>query len=431
MAVPSTLRIGVVATRLGGTDGVSLEADAWSRTLQGFGHVIHAFAGHTEAPVERCRVVPLAFFGHPDVAAINASVYGTAHAETEQVRSARDRLEALAHELRYELECWAGELDLDLLIAENTLSLPVHLPLGLAIGRLARRSGMPVLAHHHDLPWERSRFTPNAVEDVLDEAFPPRLPNIHHVCINSRQRGELERRVGRVARVIPNVIEMDEPVGWADQAGRLRRALGLSDDDLLVLQPTRVVPRKGIEHAIELVRRLERPAVLMVTGASGDEGDEYRAHLDELARLLDVRVVWASDLVAARRERQDPGSRAYSLDDAFQAADLVAYPSLLEGFGRGFLAAVRHRRPIVINRYPVYDADIRPLGFEAVELDGFVSEATVAQVRTVLDDPDLRGQWADHNEALVRRHFSTDVLRKELRSVLEEILSQTAVDATT
>jgi hypothetical protein len=151
MAARSTLRIGVVATRIGGTDGVSLEADAWSRTLQGFGHEIHAFAGRTETPVAR-----------------------------------------------YELGCWAEELDLDLLIAENTLSLPVHLPLGMAIGRLAGRSGLPVMAHHHDLPWERSRFTRNAVEDVLDEAFPPRLPNIHHVCINSRQRGELERRVASV-----------------------------------------------------------------------------------------------------------------------------------------------------------------------------------------------------------------------------------------
>jgi hypothetical protein len=37
------------------------------------------------------------------------------------------------------------------------------------------------------------------------------------------------------------------------------REIGLRDDDVFMLQPTRVVMRKGIEHAIELVRRLDNP----------------------------------------------------------------------------------------------------------------------------------------------------------------------------
>ena len=43
----------------------------------------------------------------------------------------------------------------------------------------------------------------------------------------------------------------------------------------LLLQPTRVVQRKGIEHAIELVHRLQRKAKLVISHASGDEGHDY------------------------------------------------------------------------------------------------------------------------------------------------------------
>lgn len=422
MATPTTFRIGVVATRLGGTDGVSLEADAWSRVLHEFGHEVHVFTGLAERPIERCRVSPRAFFGHAEVATINASVFGTSEAGTDDVVAARRRLASMAQDLQAELERWIAGARLDLIIAENTLALPVHLPLGLALARTASKLDLPLLARHHDLPWERSRFAPNVVEDVLDEAFPPRLPNVHHTCINSRQCWELEQRLGRRTRVIPNVIEMDDEVASDGRADQLRQELGLADNELFVLQPTRVVPRKGIEHAIELVCRLARPAALVVSGASGDEGRAYGAHLEELARLLDVHVVWAAHIIAARRGPLTNGAVTFSLDDAFEAADLVTYPSLVEGFGRAVLAAARHRRPLVVNRYPVYDRDIRPLGFKAVEMEGFVSEATVAEVRAVLGDPALRAAWADHNAQLVRRHFSTDVLRRALQATLDEIL---------
>ncbi len=425
MADPARLRIGVVATRLGGTDGVSLETDTWARVLRELGHVVECFVGLAQTPLHPCTIVPKAFFGHPDVETITANVFGTDGGDSEPVRQARQRCEVLAAELRRELEHWISGSGLELLIAENTLSLPIHLPLGLAISRLAASTGMPVLAHHHDLPWERSRFKPSAVEDYLEEAFPPRLPNVHHACINSQQRAEIHRRIGRTARVIPNVIELERPPRSADRSRRVRHALGLAAGELLVLQPTRVVPRKGIEHAIELVRRLQRPAALVVTGAAGDEGREHGAHLEALARRDGVHVVWAWERFAAGGA-SDSGQERFSLDEAFEAADLVTYPSRLEGFGRALLAAARHRRPIVVNRYPIYDRDIRPLGFKAIEMQGDVGETPLAEVRALLDDPRLRAAWADRNERIVRRHFSVDVLRRELPAALAESLGDRA-----
>jgi hypothetical protein len=46
-----------------------------------------------------------------------------------------------------------------------------------------------------------------------------------------------------------------------DYASDVRQALEIKDDELFILQPTRVVARKGIEHAIELDGYVTRSAV--------------------------------------------------------------------------------------------------------------------------------------------------------------------------
>ncbi len=197
--------------------------------------------------------------------------------------------------------------------------------------------------------------------------------------------------------------------------------LGLPEDHLFVLQPVRVIPRKGIEHAVELLARLDRPASLVISHASGDEGPQYAERIREFARLLDVAVIWAADRVTAERGRLADGRRTYTLADMYDAADLVTYPSLIEGFGNAYLEAVYHRRPIFVNRYAVYEVDIRPHGFRSVEMNGFVTEATLAEIRALLDDPARIKEWTDVNYDLGLRHFSHQTVRRGLRAELMEM----------
>jgi glycosyltransferase involved in cell wall biosynthesis len=201
----------------------------------------------------------------------------------------------------------------------------------------------------------------------------------------------------------------------------LRAELGLGDDELFVLQPVRVIPRKGIEHAVELLARLNRPARLVISHASGDEGLAYEARIREFARLLRVDVLWAAERVAATRGVAGDGRTTYSLADMYDACDLVTYPSLIEGFGNAYLEAVYHRRPVFVNRYPVYDLDIRPKGFRNVEMDGFVTEAAVEETRALLDDAARIADWTEANYQLGLRHFSHRVVRDGLRAELAAI----------
>jgi glycosyltransferase involved in cell wall biosynthesis len=416
-----TLRIGFVATRFAGVDGVSLEAEKWADVLREDGHEIFYFGGIVDRPADHARTVPEAFFGHPDVAAISAAVFG-AGAASGRSRATGRLVDRLTSHLEEELRAFARQYELDLLVPENALAIPMHLPLGLAITRFAAETGMPILAHHHDLPWERQRFQVNAANDLIGAAFPPALANVHHVCINTAQREQLARRLGRTARVIPNVMDFEHPPAARDGVrAEVRAGLGLADDELLVLQPVRVVPRKGIEHAVQLLARLRRPARLVISHPSGDEGLDYEQHIRELARLLDVDIVWAADRIAERAGRLPDGRSSYSLGDLYGAADLITYPSLIEGFGNAYLEAIYHRRPVFVNRYAVFDLDIRPLGFRNVEMDGYLTEASVAETRALLDDPARVAEWAETNYRLGRRHFSYDVVRRGLRAELADL----------
>src|SRR4030095_11924035 len=104
--------------------------------------------------------------------------------------------------------------------------------------------------HHQNFAWERERFVLNGVTDYLLAAFPPSLPHIEHVVINSMAQKELARRHALASVIIPNVLDFETPPPALDEYNAdLRREIGLREDDLFILQPTRVVARKGIEHA--------------------------------------------------------------------------------------------------------------------------------------------------------------------------------------
>jgi glycosyltransferase involved in cell wall biosynthesis len=105
-------------------------------------------------------------------------------------------------------------------------------------------------------------------------------------------------------------------------------------------------------------------------------------------------------------------------------ADLVTYPSSIEGFGNAFLEAVYYWRPILVNNYSIYEVDIRPKGFRAVWFDGFISEDTLTRVRNILSDPSMAQEWAEENYQLAKRYFSFTVLERRLYSILADCLGE-------
>jgi len=222
--------------------------------------------------------------------------------------------------------------------------------------------------------------------------------------------------------LVPNVLDFEEPPPAIDAyAADVREQIGLAPDDIMILQPTRVVPRKGIENAIKLVEQLNDPRCkLVISHEAGDEGLDYMGHLRELASDAHVDLRFFATRVGDMRQINAEGQKVYTLWDLYPHADLVTYPSLYEGFGNAFLEAIYFKVPVVLNRYSIFTRDIEPKGFRVPVMEGFVTHELVEEVRRLITDAEYRQAVVEHNYAIATRFYSYSVLRNILRTMIAQ-----------
>ncbi len=416
-----THHIGFVSTRLAGTDGVSLETLKWSNTLATMDCECFCFAGEADWAADRRYVVPEAHFNAPDVLSVNNDLFG----DSTRTRETSNTVQRLKEHLKDHLYKFIKQFDINILIAENALSIPMNIPLGLALAEVIAETGIPTIGHHHDFSWERSRFAIGAAADYLRAAFPPTFSSIHHVVINSFASHQLALRTG-VASVtlIPNVMDFHHPPQVDDYSNDVRQVLGIKDDAYFLLQPTRIVPRKRIEQAIDLARRLGDKAVLVISHSAGDEGMGYKHFLEDYAKAMQVRVIFAEAHFGYQRGVDKNGTKIFSLEDAYQAADIVTYPSTVEGFGNAFLETVYYKRPIVMGTYEIFKTDIEPKGFQVINFEEFVTYETVNRVRDLLEHPKKVSKIVKENYELGRKYYSYHQLAEQLKPLINSMVGR-------
>ncbi len=415
------MNIGFVSTRFSGTDGVTLEASKWAQVFTRNGNSCFWFAGELDRYPSTSYLASEAHFNDPTNQKINLAIFG----QTQRAAQVSDLIHQQRQVLKKHLYRFVQKYRIEMLVAENVLCLPMHVPLGMALSEFVAETQIPTIAHHHDFYWERERYMRNAVGDYLQMAFPPRLTNIAHTVINSTAREELARRCGISSIVVPNVIDYQNPPAADRQIAKsFRDHVGVGPDEIMILQPTRVVQRKGIEHAINLVKALDRPdrkCKLVVSHQAGDEGYDYAKWLDDYARSQAVDLVFVETHLCDPWGTDSCRYPQFSLWDVYPGADFVTYPSLYEGFGNGFLEAVYFKRPLLVNRYATFVTDIEPLGFNVVAMDGFLTSDAVAQVNRLLDSERLRDQVTTHNYNIAWKYFSYEALQAQLNAAMTEL----------
>lgn len=82
------------------------------------------------------------------------------------------------------------------------------------------------------------------------------------------------------------------------------------------------------------------------------------------------------------------------------------------------METIYHKKLAVVNRYPVYNADIKPLGVQFIELDGFVDETSVQRVNQLLKKPEEVQKMVETNFHLGKECFSFEVLEEKLKEIL-------------
>ncbi len=205
----------------------------------------------------------------------------------------------------------------------------------------------------------------------------------------------------------------------------LRRSIGLSQNDIMFLQPTRIVERKGIEFAIKLVKELNHPKYkLVVSHEAGDEGFEYAQKINQLARQAGIEIRFIHNMVddpfAPRQDLKD----RFSLWEVYQAADFVTYPSLYEGFGNALIEAIYFKKPLLVNRYKIFKDEIEPKGFDLVKMDGALTGEVVTDIRNIIHNKVRCEKMVAQNYRIAREHYSYAALRNQFASLISNLFPQ-------
>jgi D-inositol-3-phosphate glycosyltransferase len=198
-----------------------------------------------------------------------------------------------------------------------------------------------------------------------------------------------------------------------------RRRLGLPEDEFIVLQLGRLVPRKGVDNVIRAAGRLGegRPWRLLIVGGESREPDE--ACTPEIGRLRAVaRETGAGDRVVfvGRRDRDE-------LRDYYQAADVFVTTPWYEPFGITPLESMACGTPVI-------GAAVGGIQYTVVDgLTGFLvpprdPETLAQRLEDLRCIPDLGRLMGRAGLVRVKREFTWDSVATKLARVYAQVAWQ-------
>lgn len=383
-------KIGIIHYRVGRTDGVSLEIEKRQQVLQSLGHQVRLISGPVQSGAD--FVIEELEFERDDVKAIRHNSFVAFERNDLSIKQLQDGIESLAEKIETAFLRYHQKERFDALLIHNVFSLALHLPASLAFARVIEKIAIPIIVTHHDFFWERDLYqkTTNAfVKNFLEHYVPFAHENVTHICINSLAQQDLRAKRKIESLVFPDVFDFNQSPWIVDEynADFLQR-IDAKENDLIVLQATRIVPRKGIELAVQFVEELERQKerlvgttlyngkkitqdssiVFVLAGYPEKFAHAYVKKLNDLIVRSGINARFVFEMIDAQRCTGEFGEKKYSLWDAYVFADIVTYPSLWEGWGNQFIEAVFAQKPIVLFEYPVFEADIKKEGYQIISL---------------------------------------------------------------
>jgi len=477
----SHLNYGIIHSLIGKNDGVSIVIDqsvnAMVKDLDIDLGNIFFMAAHSSP---RFNAETHEIFWHKSE--INKAIV------SQFSREADGSLEEMIHENGMKAKDIIAEFvrrnSIDILIAHNT-SHPYNfitaVGLGYYIEDLRKQNIVwpKVLAWWHDSYFERAQFAnPNPIIQKFLKYLPGTLID-GIVFINSTQT-DLARRVFKAYEVDPKdsfftdrttVIPNTHDVYWDWKAFKwtgntlnfppqdsynksFLKDIGLDDmlknggytikETLILLQHTRIVPRKKIEVAIDLAFKLaerfgreqqHKCVALLISGHSGDEQVKYKEYLTEYFHIKSktvsdqkVFMIFGENHILSHRDII-VDKKYYNF---FEIPSIVAsfggigtYFSETEGFGNNLLEMIAAGIPVVINKYDIYRIDLEPLGFNMPFIeDGVLDDALIEKTFKLATNIAYRNQIVSHNLAILSEKLGHNIISKLLSPLITNIFTK-------
>jgi len=333
-------------------------------------------------------------------------------------------LERTTERLTKEIFRWIVKHKIESILVENASALPCHLSMGMAIKNIIDYGAVQVVTHDHDFSWERNKryISPHKeVMDIVSDTFPPKNKQVKHAVINEFSQRYLKEKFDLDSIVVPNVMDFSAPYAKKDNYNKfLLKRLGLNKNVIPLFQMTRIVKRKGILTALDLVHRLEDPNVKLVISGTWLDDERlgyYKKLLNKIRKHgIQDSVVFANHCISHQRSKSREGKNIYSLSDAYAHATACTFFSDYEGFGNAFVEAALAKRPIFVNNYkPVYWPDIGSKGFRTVMIENEkLTDEAVSEIDIIIHNKKLCKEIGEHNFALGKKYFSYEVLEELL-----------------
>jgi len=364
-------RVSVDSMDSAGTDGVSLEMAKRRELLQAMGHIVAVCSACEWADFQ----IPDLEFDSEETMSMVGNLFNLGIADVASEAELRSAFNTSFLELKRQLATVIEDFAPDMLFVHNIFCLPIHPVATVSLAELLKEQKLPCAAIHHDILSEGAyKFNPtnNFARSLLEEYYPPALPNLRHWTINTRNKMALAEK-GIQAEVIHDTMDFDytlKPTERARIRARLRAKYGIEANDVVLFVGARIVPNKQTELAGHLTAVLQSVqqemigkrlyhgevfsnksrVVLVLAGRPERAFIDYQRKLFELFDRLDIVWVYTGDDVRPNRSK-DEG--LYSLyPDWYAIADFVLYTTGWEGFGNQLLEAFAVELPVVVFEYP-------------------------------------------------------------------------------
>ncbi len=428
------MKICLVHYNKEGVDGVSVEIEKWQKALERLGHQVYYLVGKgngansvlvEELSLENGVVKKL----HE-----NLTVKLTDYKTCDELKYS---IFKEASTITRKLLSIFKKFSPDLVVVCNVWSSGDNIAFAIALKEVIEEYNIRSIALNFDYYWNKDTYnnpTCFFFKDLLNRYFPPLSKLIKYVSVNNIDRRKLQELKFQRSAVVPIVLDFDKKIGLKDDYNsELRKDLGIDENDLVILQSTKITPKKAVENSIKFVHHImqQKRNIKFVLAGDINDNPQYAKKIIEASKTWSVPLVIVGDRFELRRKIRS-GKKIYSLFDSYSIADIVIFPSTDECFGNQFIEAIGAMKPVVLFEYPVFKEDIKPRSFKYISLGGtfeskegyrIIDDSILCKAATetikLISDPAKLDEVINYNYDRAKRYYSMENLEKWLSELIK------------